>query len=131
MKNTKFTEPWFVKKASYALVGLAVLVLGGLGLIPQDQLDPVVNQIGGLTSGALLLLATSETHRGSADPTTVEDLEAVKAETQHDDAATVKNVLSAMEEINTYGKHASGAVTDAVDSAVSDVRSYYEDRNQV
>lgn len=72
-RTTHFSEDWFIRKGSYVLGVIVSLALVGLGFIPQDQLDPLASQIGGIITGVLLLVAAKKTHAGSDSTATDED----------------------------------------------------------
>ncbi|MGN0097237.1 MAG: hypothetical protein ACI38U_14385 [Corynebacterium sp.] len=81
-RETKFNQQWWQRKMSYAVIALAVTILGGLGIIPEDQIDPLVNQVGNIVAGAVLFLATIKTKKGSDDPATTSQLQAATAQAQ-------------------------------------------------
>lgn len=81
-RESKFNQQWWQRKMSYAVIALAVTILGGLGIIPEDQIDPLVNQIGNVVAGALLFLATIKTKKGSDDPATTPELQAAESQAQ-------------------------------------------------
>ncbi|MGP5931610.1 hypothetical protein [Corynebacterium glyciniphilum] len=118
-RETKFNQQWWQRKMSYAVIALAVTILGGLGIIPEDQIDPLVNQIGNVVAGALLFLATVKTKPGSDDPATTPQLQAATAQAQGVQA----QVQSALAELPARVEQAIAGLPQQVQDAV---RSVYD-----
>lgn len=72
-RDTKFTQPWFIRRACYAVVGLVLLVLAGFGLIEEGQIDSITASP--LLGTAIAWMAAAKTHPGSDSTTTNSDVE--------------------------------------------------------
>lgn len=71
MKNKKFTQPWFIRRTAYLLVGAVLLIAAGVGLVDEGQIDAITASpvLGTLVAW----IAASFTHQGSDSTATDED----------------------------------------------------------
>lgn len=86
MHKPNWRESWWIRRAIYCVLALALTIAVGGGWITDTQADTWLAQadhIVGILAVVGLGVAASKTHRGSDDPTTVHDVaEAAKASTQ-------------------------------------------------
>lgn len=71
-KKTQFKSPWWIRRASYLVIGVAGLIAAGFGLIDEGQIDA-------LTASPLLatlvgFIAAAFTHQGSDSTVTATDV---------------------------------------------------------
>ena len=112
MKTKQFTQPWFIRRAVYAVVGVVLLVAAGFGLIDEGQIDTIAASP--ILGALVAFLASAKTHPGSDSTATAQDV----ADAASVDADTIADRL--FEKINTYGAHAAEAVKDRAEQTVED-----------
>lgn len=121
-KKTQFTSSWFIRRATYVVIGVVGLVAAGFGLIDQGQLDA-------LTASPLLatvagFVAAAFTHQGSDSTVTADDVASAarEAAATNIDTDTVASKVAARlrAEADTAGKHAANAATDYIRSVRGD-----------
>lgn len=117
----KFTQPWFIRRAAYAIVGIVLLVLAGFGLIEESQIDTIAASP---VLGALVaFVASAKTNPGSDSTVTAKDVEQAA---KPDPADIAKQVA---EYFQPVGKHAVDVATDTVNKAATSVSEYYNNRS--
>lgn len=102
-KKTQFKSSWWIRRASYLIIGVAGLIAAGFGLIDEGQLDA-------LTASPLLatvvgFIAAAFTHQGSDSTVTANDV--AKAAAAGAQAAAQSEV--------------TGRVQAAIDAAISNL----------
>lgn len=100
-KKTQFKSSWWIRRASYLVIGVAGLIAAGFGLIDEGQLDA-------LTASPLLatvvgFIAAAFTHQGSDSTVTATDVAK---------AAAAGAQATAQSEV-------TGRVQSAIDAAIS------------
>lgn len=114
-KKRNFREGWWIRRAVYAVVTVALLVAAGFGLIDEGQIDAVAASP--ILGALVTFLAAAKTNPGSDSTATAADIAAAQeSQPSADDIAQ-----RVVDGINTYGKHAQEAVTSVAD---------YYNRNQ-
>ena len=104
-KKTQFKSSWWIRRASYLVIGVAGIIAAGFGLIDEGQLDA-------LTASPLLatlvgFIAAAFTHQGSDSTVTATDVAK---------AAAVGAQATAQSEV-------TGRVQAAIDAAISNLPS--------
>ena len=93
-KKTQFKSSWWIRRASYLVIGVAGLIASGFGLIDEGQLDA-------LTASPLLatvvgFIAAAFTHEGSDSTVTADDVaKAAHASAQVDVTRQVQSAIDA------------------------------------
>lgn len=105
-RETKWGQPWFIRRACYAIVGLVLLVLAGLGLIEEGQIDSIAASP--LLGTAIAWMAAAKTHEGSDSTTTNADVEVSQRA-----RAELEGQITALRE--QLSDQVQGAVSSAVD----------------
>lgn len=114
-------QPWFLRRAAYAIVGVVLLALAGFGLIEEAQIDAIAASP---VLGALVaFIASAKTHSGSDSTATADDVAAAAAQGSAVDPASI--AASVVDQINTYGRHAADQAQTAVNEAATSVAEYY------
>lgn len=114
-KNIK--QPWFIRRAAYAIVGVALLVLAGFGLIEEAQIDAIAASP--ILGALVAFIASAKTNPGSDSTVTAKDVEQAA---KPDPAAIAREVA---EYFQPVGKHAMSVATDTVNKAATSVREHY------
>ena len=117
MKTKKFTQPWFIRRAVYAVVGVVLLVAAGFGLIDEGQIDtitasPILGALGAF-------LASAKTNAGSDSTVTAQDV-AAAASANHGGPSVEAIVAEALNQVQSYGEHAAEVVKDKASQTVAD-----------
>ena len=113
----KFTQPWFIRRAAYAIVGIVLLVLAGFGLIEESQIDTIAASP--ILGALVAFVASAKTNPGSDSTVTAKDVEQAA---KPDPADIAKQVA---EYFQPVGKHAVDVATDTVNKAATSVSEYY------
>ena len=93
-KKTQFKSSWWIRRASYLVIGVVGLIAAGFGLIDEGQLDA-------LTASPLLatvvgFIAAAFTHEGSDSTVTADDVaKASHASAQVDVTRQVQSAIDA------------------------------------
>ena len=93
-KKTQFKSSWWIRRASYLVIGVVGLIAAGFGLIDEGQLDA-------LTASPLLatvvgFIAAAFTHEGSDSTVTADDVaKAAHASAQVDVTRQVQSAIDA------------------------------------
>ena len=93
-KKTQFKSSWWIRRASYLVIGVVGLIAAGFGLIDEGQLDA-------LTASPLLatvvgFIAAAFTHQGSDSTVTADDVaKAAHASAQVDVTRQVQSAIDA------------------------------------
>lgn len=119
--NKKFTQPWFIRRAAYAIVGIVLLVLAGFGLIEESQIDTITASP--ILGALVAFVASAKTNPGSDSTVTAKDVEQAA---KPDPADIAKQVA---EYFQPVGKHAVDVATDTVNKAATSVSEYYNNRS--
>lgn len=90
-------QPWFIRKAAYALVGVVLLVLAAFGLLDEGQIDAIAASP--ILGAAVAFFASTRTHSGSDSTATAADVAAAKV----DPADIARQILEGFE---PAGRHA-------------------------
>ena len=114
-KKTQFTSSWWIRRASYLVIGVAGLIAAGFGLIDEGQLDA-------LTASPLLatvvgFIAAAFTHQGSDSTVTAADVakavaDGAQATAQADVAGRVQAAVDAA--VSTLPTADPAKIADAV-----------------
>lgn len=119
MKDKKFKESWWLRRAAYAVVGVVLLALAGFGLIDEGQIDTIAASP---VLGALVaFIASAKTHSGSDSTATAADVARAAADGAASQANPADIAAQVVNQIDTYGKHAQETITSVAD---------YYNRNQ-
>lgn len=116
----KFTQPWFIRRAAYAIVGIVLLVLAGFGLIEESQIDTIAASP--ILGALVAFVASAKTNPGSDSTVTAKDVEQAA---KPDPADIAKQVA---EYFQPVGKHAVDVATGTVNKAATSVSEYYNNR---
>ena len=118
-KKTQFKSSWWIRRASYLVIGVAGLIAAGFGLIDEGQLDA-------LTASPLLatvvgFIAAAFTHQGSDSTVTAEDVAkaaaaGAQATAQADVADRVQAAIGAA--VSTLPTADPAKIADAVLAAI-------------
>lgn len=120
-RDTKFTQPWFIRRACYAVVGLVLLVLAGFGLIEEGQIDSITASP--MLGTAIAWMAAAKTHPGSDSTTTNADVEV----SQRARAELEEQIAALQFQIGEKVQSAVSGVVDLLPDRVQDaVRSVYD-----
>lgn len=120
-RQTKFTQPWFIRRACYAVVGLVLLVLAGFGLIEEGQIDSITASP--LLGTAIAWMAAFKTNEGSDSTTTNADVEV----SQRARAELQEQITALQSQIGDQVQSAVSGVVDMLPDRVQDkVREIYE-----
>lgn len=121
MKEKKFKEGWWLRRASYAVVGVVLLALAGFGLIDEGQIDTIAASP--ILGALVAFVASAKTNPGSDSTVTAKDVEQAA---KPDPADIAKQVA---EYFQPVGKHAVDVATDTVNKAATSVSEYYNNRS--
>lgn len=120
-RDTKFTQPWFIRRACYAIVGLVLLVLAGFGLIEEGQIDSIAASP--LLGTAIAWMAAAKTGPGSDSTTTNADVEV----SQRARAELQEQITALQSQIGDQVQSAVSGVVDMLPDRVQDaVRAIYD-----
>ncbi|AEK36231.1 putative secreted protein [Corynebacterium variabile DSM 44702] len=114
-KKTQFKSSWWIRRASYLVIGVVGLIAAGFGLIDEGQLDA-------LTASPLLatvvgFIAAAFTHQGSDSTVTADDVaKAAHASAQVDVTRQVQSAIDAA--ISALPTADPGKIGQAVVSAI-------------
>ena len=118
-KKTQFKSTWWIRRASYLVIGVAGLIASGFGLIDEGQLDA-------LTASPLLatvvgFIAAAFTHQGSDSTVTATDVAkaaaaGAQATAQTDVTDRVQSAIDAA--ISTLPTADPAKIADAVLTAI-------------
>lgn len=117
MKEKKFTQPWFIRRAIYAAVGVVLLVAAGFGLIDEGQIDTLAASP--ILGALVAFLASAKTNEGSDSTVTARDV-AVAASVNHGGPSVEAIVAEALNQVQGYGAHAAEVVKDRAEQTVAD-----------
>lgn len=96
--KTQFKSAWFIRKAAYAVVGIVLLVLGGFGVITEDQVESIgnlaANYLPVIVGGAGLIFAAGKTHEGSDSTVTVDDVQRAQMQVNAQVEALSQSLMS-------------------------------------
>ncbi|MCJ7859283.1 hypothetical protein [Corynebacterium kalidii] len=121
-RTTKWSQPWFIRRACYAIVGLVLLALAGLGFIEEGQIDSIAASP--ILGTAIAWMAAAKTHPGSDSTTTNEDLEV----SQRARAELQTQITALQSQIGEQVQSALSGVVDALPDRVQDaVRRVYDE----
>lgn len=124
MKTKQFTQPWFIRRAVYAVVGVVLLVAAGFGLIDEGQIDTIAASP--ILGALVAFLASAKTNPGSDSTVTAQDV-AAAASANHGGPSVEAIVAEALNQVQSYGEHAAGVVKDKAEQTVAD---YYAAQGQ-
>ncbi|WP_291474213.1 hypothetical protein [Corynebacterium sp.] len=117
MKTKKFTQPWFIRRAVYAVVGVVLLVAAGFGLIDEGQIDTITASP--ILGALVAFLASAKTNAGSDSTVTAQDV-AAAASANHGGPSVEAIVAEALNQVQSYGEHAAEVVKDKASQTVAD-----------
>ena len=117
MKTKQFTQPWFIRRAVYAIVGVVLLVAAGFGLIDEGQIDTIAASP--ILGALVAFLASAKTNPGSDSTVTAQDV-AVAASANHGGPSVEAIVAETLNQVQSYGEHAAEAVKDKAEQTVAD-----------
>lgn len=87
MRNANWKESWWIRKAIYAVLALALTIAVGGGWVSDTQADTWLAQadkIVSILAAVGLGIAATKTHRGSDDKATARDVAVAAGSTSHD-----------------------------------------------
>lgn len=120
-RTTKWSQPWFIRRAAYAVVGLVLLALAGFGLIEEGQIDSITASP--LLGTAIAWMAAAKTHPGSDSTTTNEDVEV----SQRARAELQAQITALQSQVGEQVQSALSGVVDMLPGQVQDaVRAVYD-----
>lgn len=120
-RETNWTAPWFLRRVMYAVVGLAMLLLAGLGLIEEGQIDTIAASP--ILGTVVAWLAAAKTNPGSDSTVTAADVEVSRKARAELDAQLA--ALQSQIQDQVQGA-VSGAVDLLPDRVQEAVRSIYD-----
>lgn len=120
-RESKWAQGWFIRRACYAIVGLALLILAGFGLIEEGQIDSITASP--LLGTAIAWMAAAKTNPGSDSTTTNADVEV----SQRARAELEAQIAALQSQIGEQVQSAVSGVVDLLPDRVQDaVRSVYD-----
>lgn len=121
-RETKWQQPWFLRRAAYAVVGVVLLVLAGAGVIEQGQIDAI--EASPILGAIVAFIASSRTNAGSDSTVTVADVDRASAEARAQAQAQLEDVRQAIQ--SGVAEQVAAAVQHLPDSVRDRVESLYQ-----
>lgn len=120
-RQKNFTQPWWQRRLAYAVVGAALLVLAGLGIIDEGQVDSIAQKVAPIIGTVGLWLAAAKTNPGSDSTVTVTDVERAGAAARQDVQSQIASIHASVQE------QVAAAVANLPDSVRQAVEGIYNE----